>query len=190
MSTRRTPTRSSWSVSTPNGSSRARGKTAFCPTNSPSSTPTPARLTTLIIYPKNGQRISLEHGLTRALLKARRENVIDKVPRRFIIAGHFTRADLTTFADFGYFKRRIGAVRKSYATTEMPLQLRLASNEGPVRCSAVIIDTMMLAPAGTSARNARQPAGRAQDRSAGGVFRRTGWTCSCGTIPSCSRNTR
>ena len=104
----------------------------------------------LIIYPKNGKRISLENGLTRAILKARREKVIDNVPRKFTIAGHFTRADLTTFSDFGYFKRRTGAVRKTYATTEMPLSLRLASNEGPVHCSAVIIDTMLLAPAGTS----------------------------------------
>ena len=85
-----------------------------------------------------------------ALLKARRRRVIDKVPRRFVIAGHFTRADLTTFADFGFFKRRIGAVRKSYATTEIPLQLSLASSEGPVRCSAMIVDTMMLTPTGTS----------------------------------------
>ena len=117
----------------------------FCLLNADS-----GKLAKLIIYPKNGKRISLENGLTRAILKARRENVIDKVPRKFIIAGHFTRADLTTFSDFGYFKRRTGAVRKTYATTEMPLSLRLASNEGPVRCSAVIIDTMLLAPAGTS----------------------------------------
>ena len=36
------------------------------------------------------------------MLKARKEGVIDKVPNRFIIAGHFTRADLTTFSDFGF----------------------------------------------------------------------------------------
>ena len=84
------------------------------------------------------------------MLKARKERVIAKVPNRFIIAGHFTRADLTTFSDFGLFKRRTGAVRKTYATTELPLSLRLVSNEGPVRCSAVVIDTMLLAPAGTS----------------------------------------
>ena len=41
-------------------------------------------------------------------------------------------------------------MRKSYATTERPLQLRLASNEGPVRCNATVVDTMMLSPAGTS----------------------------------------
>jgi hypothetical protein len=109
------------------------------------------QLTTLIVYPKGGKRISLENGLTQALIKARRKGVVDKVPSRFVIAGHFTRADLTTFADFGFFKRRIGAVRKSYATTELPLQLCLASSEGPVRCSAMVVDTMMLSPNGTSA---------------------------------------
>ena len=108
------------------------------------------RMATLIVYTKDGQRISLERGLSMAFLKARRRGVIDKVPRRFVIAGHFTRADLTTFADFGFFKRRIGAVRKSYATTEIPLQLSLASSEGPVRCGAMVVDTMMLTSAGTS----------------------------------------
>jgi len=107
-------------------------------------------ITKLIIYPNKGERISIEHGLTKLMLKARKERVIAKVPDRFIIAGHFTRADMTTFSDFSYFKRRLGAVRKTYATTEIPLSLRLASNEGPVRCSAMVIDTMLLAPAGTS----------------------------------------
>ena len=107
-------------------------------------------MTKLIIYPKGGKRITLENGLTRAMLKACKEGVIDQVPHRFIISAHFTRADLTTFANFGLFKRGIGAVRKSYATTERPLQLQLASNQGPVRCSAMVVDTMLLSPAGTS----------------------------------------
>jgi hypothetical protein len=107
-------------------------------------------LTTLIEYSTNGMRITFERGLTRVMLKARRERVIAKAPKRFIIAGHFTRADITTFADFGGFKRRLGAVRKTYATSEIPLSLRLVSNEGPVRCHAVVVDTMLLAPAGTS----------------------------------------
>ena len=103
-----------------------------------------------IVYTKHGQRISLERGLSMAFLEARRKGVIDRVPRWFVIAGHFTRADLTTFADFPFFKRRIGAVRKSYATTEIPLQLRVASSEGPVNCSATVVDTMMLTSTGTS----------------------------------------
>ena len=107
-------------------------------------------LTKLIIYPKGGKRISLQSGLSRAMQKAVREGVIDRVPHDFIAAAHFTRADLTTFKNFGMFKRRVGAVRKSYATTEQPLQLELASNEGPIQCNVKVVDTMMLAPAGTS----------------------------------------
>ena len=57
--------------------------------------------TPLIVYTKDGRRISLERGLSMAFLMARRSGVIDRVPGRFVIAGHFTRADLTTFADFG-----------------------------------------------------------------------------------------
>jgi len=108
------------------------------------------KMSKLIILPKNGARIELEHGLSRALLKARKRKVIDKVPNKFVIAGHFTRADLTTFENFGWFKRRIGAVRKTFATTMMPLRLRLAASEGPVKCSCLIVDTVLLAPAGTS----------------------------------------
>lgn len=59
-------------------------------------------MTRLIEYPNNGLRMSLERGLTRLMLKARQERVINTVPRRFIIAGHFTRADLTTFFGFWF----------------------------------------------------------------------------------------
>jgi hypothetical protein len=104
----------------------------------------------LIMLPKNGARITLENGLSRAMLVAVKQGVIAKVPNKFIVSAHFTRADLTTFKDFKLFKRGVGAVRKSYATTDRPLQLCLASNEGPVRVSASVVDTMMLSPAGTS----------------------------------------
>ena len=124
------------------------------------------------------------------MLKACRKSVIDKAPKRFVIAGHFTRADMTTFSDFSYFKRRLSAVRKTYATTEIPVSLRLASNEGPVHCRAVIIDTMLLASGRDIARHTRQIIGRAEDRVAGGDTPRIAWTCSCAIIQNCSRNTR
>ncbi len=157
----------------------------FCLLNADS-----GKLAKLIIYPKNGKRISLENGLTRAILKARREKVIDKVPRKFIIAGHFTRADLTTFSDFGYFKRRTGAVRKTYATTEMPLSLRLASNEGPGPLQRRDHRHDVARPRRDIARKARKSAGRAQDRPAGGVLQGQDGYYFCGIIPRCSRNTR
>ena len=49
---------------------------------------------------EKGKRITLENGLTRVMLKAMKKGVIAKVPNRFIITAHFTRADLTTFAGF------------------------------------------------------------------------------------------
>jgi hypothetical protein len=104
----------------------------------------------IIVYSKGGKRITLEEGLTRAMLKACKKGVIDKVPGRFIIAAHFTRADLTTFANFGLIKRSVGAVRKSYATTERPLSVKLATSKGAINCSATVVDTMMLSSAGTS----------------------------------------
>ena len=109
------------------------------------------KMVTYIHYPKkNGKRISLEYGLSRALLKARQHGVIDQVPKRIVLAGHFTRADLTTFSDFNDIKRRLGAVRKTYVSTKIPLQVRLAASEGMVRCNATVIDTMLLSSAGTS----------------------------------------
>jgi hypothetical protein len=104
----------------------------------------------LIIYPKAGKRISLEQGLSRALMKAQRENVIKKAPRRIVLTGHFTRADLTTFDNFHEYKRKLGAVRKSYTTIEIPLLLRLASSEGRARCNATVVDSMLLSASGTS----------------------------------------
>ncbi len=106
--------------------------------------------TNIIIYSKGGKRITLEEGLSRAMLKAMKKGVIAKVPNRFIIAAHFTRADLTTFANFGLFKRGVGAVRKSYTTTERPLSVRLATSKGAINCSATVVDTMLLSSAGTS----------------------------------------
>ena len=47
-------------------------------------------MTTLIEYPVNGKRMAIERGLTRVILKARKEGVIAKAPNRFILAGHFT----------------------------------------------------------------------------------------------------
>jgi hypothetical protein len=47
-------------------------------------------MSTLIVYTKDGHRISLERGLSMALLKARRRRVIDKVPRIDIKAAYPT----------------------------------------------------------------------------------------------------
>jgi hypothetical protein len=99
--------------------------------------------------PTRRHRISLGHGLSIALNKARSEGVIPLVPIRLIVAAHFARADITTLRDFDAMKRRLTAVRKTYATTGIPLTLKLATPEGPARCNVRLVDTALLAAANT-----------------------------------------
>ena len=99
--------------------------------------------------PTRRHRISLGHGLSIALNKARSEGVIPLVPTRLIVAAHFARADITALRDFDAMKRRLTAVRKTYATTGIPLTLKLATPEGPARCNVRLVDTALLAAANT-----------------------------------------
>ena len=91
--------------------------------------------------PTRRHRISLGYVLSMALNKARSEGVIPLVPTRLIVAAHFARADITTLRDFDAMKRRLTAVRKSYATTGIPLTLKLATPTGQVACNVRLVDT-------------------------------------------------
>jgi hypothetical protein len=94
-------------------------------------------------------RISLGYGLSIALNKARTEGVIPFAPSRLIVACHFARADITTLRDFDAMKRHLTAVRKTYATTGIPLTLKLATPVGQLRCYARLVDTALLTAANT-----------------------------------------
>jgi hypothetical protein len=65
-------------------------------------------------------RRSLTWLLSMALLKAAREGVIPRIPDKLVLTSHFARADLTTLRDFHEIKRRLKAIRKTYATTTNP----------------------------------------------------------------------
>ena len=99
--------------------------------------------------PTRRHRISLGYGLSIALNMARTEGVIPFAPSRLIVAAHFARADITTLRDFDGMKRRLTAVRKTYATTGIPLTLKLATPEGPLRCNVRLVDTALLTAANT-----------------------------------------
>jgi hypothetical protein len=99
--------------------------------------------------PTRRHRISLGHGLSIALNKACNEGVISFVPSRLIVASHFARADITTLRDFEAIKRRLTAVRKTYATTGIPLVLTLATPAGLARCNIRLVDTALLTAANT-----------------------------------------
>jgi hypothetical protein len=123
--------------------------------------------------PTRRHRIALSGGLSQALQRARLEGVIPFVPDKLIVAAHFARADLTTVRDFHAHKRRLTAVRRTYATTGIPLSLRISTPEGIVRCSVTVADTSLLTAAKTSLEKlgddlglpkAELPAGYSKDR--------------------------
>jgi hypothetical protein len=92
-------------------------------------------------------RLSLVDFLVMVLLSALKAAVIGTFPRSIVLVGHFTRADLSMFAGFHtYLKRRLSAVRGTYATTERRLALTLPTPNGMRRVTVTIIDTHLLAP--------------------------------------------
>jgi hypothetical protein len=103
------------------------------------------RTETHIIYTIDGKRITLQSGLEKAFSKAKRSGVISEIPERFVMTGHFIRSDFSTLKNFHVLKRRVSAVRKTYATTKMPMRLKV----GTTQCHIKLVDTTMLTPAGT-----------------------------------------
>ena len=95
-------------------------------------------------------RLSLAHLLAKALLAAKKAGVIEAWPEVLALVAHFTRADLTTLRDRKNLLTRVDSVRRTFATTTRPLVLSVPSPAGPRRISIIIVDTMLLAPAGSS----------------------------------------
>src|SRR5262245_63101603 len=82
--------------------------------------------------------------------KAIQEDIIPSPPDVIYLAAHFSRADLSTLRDFAKLKRRFSAVRRTYATTIKPLVLHILTEQGTARVSVRLVDTMLIAPAGSS----------------------------------------
>jgi hypothetical protein len=87
--------------------------------------------------------------LAHALRKAIAERVIKSYPDKLILAGHFTRADVSALEDFDEIKTRLTALRKTYATTTIPISVTIATPRGARKVSVTVADTMLLAPAKT-----------------------------------------
>jgi hypothetical protein len=94
-------------------------------------------------------RKSLTWLLSVALRKAVREGVIPHIPDKLVLASHFARADLTTLRDFDEFKHRLKAIRKTYATTDKPVSVRLATPRGEALCAVTVVDTTLQCAAKT-----------------------------------------
>jgi hypothetical protein len=92
-------------------------------------------------------RLKLADFLALVWFGARKAGVIGPDQRSIVLAGHFTRADLSMFADFhSYLKRRLTAVRGTYVTTEWRLALDIPLPDGMRRVTAALVDTMLIAP--------------------------------------------
>jgi hypothetical protein len=103
----------------------------------------------IFVEPKSGHkasRRSLKTLIGQLVSKALREGVLDHIPSRITLAAHFSRADLSTLRDFASLKRKVDAVRTTYATTTKPLFVRIPSDHGEAPVSVRIVDTMLLSP--------------------------------------------
>jgi len=110
----------------------------------------------LILYtagPTKRHRLNLNTLLGKALRKARNEGVIETLPERVALVGHFTRADLSALRDWAAIKKEVDAVRRTLATTLKPMArcIRVSENsDAQKKISIRVFDTMLLSPAGSS----------------------------------------
>ena len=107
----------------------------------------------LFVEAKGGGKSSrrkLETLLGMIVRKAVSEGVIPYPPDLIHLAVHFSRADLSTLRDFAKLKRRFSAVRRTYATIMKPLVLHILTDQGTARVSVRLVDTMLIAPNGSS----------------------------------------
>ena len=111
--------------------------------------PNTGRSCGIFVEPKSGHKASrklLTTLIGQVISKALKEGVLDRIPSRIILAAHFSRADLSTLRDFVSLKRKVDAVRTTYATTTKPLFVRIPTDQGEAPASVRIVDTMLLSP--------------------------------------------
>lgn len=115
-----------------------------------------------------GYRPRLADALSELLDEAEAECIFDEWPHEILLAGFFTRADLTAFADFKEFRQQLDGVNGTFATVGQPASFQIPINPDQERrlraryqfrvgddfdpkCLRVrIIDVSRLAPPGTS----------------------------------------
>jgi hypothetical protein len=113
----------------------------------------PDNAASVILEPKGPtrrHRPNLETLLGKALQKALQEGIIDSYPDRIVLIAHFSRADLSTLGDWKSIRRKVDAVRRTFATTTRPLIVEIPTPFGRKRLSVIVCDTMLLAPSGSS----------------------------------------
>jgi hypothetical protein len=99
--------------------------------------------------PTRRHRLGFNGFLAWAIHCAIEAGLLTDPPERVLACCHFSRADLPGFRDFKSLKRKVDAVRRTYATTTRPAVRTLYTLTGrPYSLKVVLLDTMLLAPNG------------------------------------------
>lgn len=100
---------------------------------------------------RDGQRMTLEQVLSKALEEGKQEGVFKHYPREVHMAIHWSLADLPMFKNFDKLKDQFDALRKTYATILKPCELVWTDRNGHQRKLSVSVhDTSLLTPQGRS----------------------------------------
>jgi hypothetical protein len=96
-------------------------------------------------------RLTLGGFLSRVIRHALKEGVVQTYPRSIVMVAHFTRADLSMFADFhSDLKRRLRPIRGTLVTSDRRLAYRIPFPDGERRVTISVIDTLLISPDKTS----------------------------------------
>jgi hypothetical protein len=101
----------------------------------------PDRAASLIVEPTGPtkrHRKTLQALLAEALKMALNDGVIDKYPDKIVLVAHFSRADLSTLRDWKHIRRKVDAVRRTFATTTRPLILMIPTPSGRKKMSVIV----------------------------------------------------
>jgi len=103
-----------------------------------------------IFYPpKSGCRFKLTWFIERVITDGRKQHKLSRWPKRVYLIGHFSFADLVTFADFETFKSEFDAIRRTYATITQDTVISCWDvDHHKHKVKLVLRDSMLLAPAG------------------------------------------
>jgi hypothetical protein len=103
-----------------------------------------------IYYPReNGRRVKLACFIERVITEGRQQKKLSRWPKRAYLIGHFSIADLVTFADFEELKTEFDAIRRTFATITQDTAITCWDvNRHQHKITLVLRDSILLAPAG------------------------------------------
>lgn len=102
-----------------------------------------------IACPPHGERMKFGEYVAFILGAAISKYPDIRMPRKFVFAGHFFRADFTAFEDFQDLRMRLNNVRNTVVSIEIPTKVSIQCEDEsePVEIEVIFRDTMLLSPA-------------------------------------------